>query len=75
MLPLGARVAAEAALQPAPRVQRGLGRRHHVEGRRRSPALLEVADPQFATCKLPLNVGAFLKLFEIVQLNVLQNLL
>lgn len=60
VLALGARVPAQPALQPAPRVQRGLGRRHHVEGRRRRAALLEIADPQLAAGELPLHVGALL---------------
>jgi hypothetical protein len=61
VLPLGARVPAEAALQPAPGVEQRLGRRQHVEGRRRRAALLEVADPQLASRELPLHVRALLQ--------------
>lgn len=59
----GPRMAAELALQPLECINEGLGRWDDVERRRTGAALLEITDPQTATCKLPLHIGTFLRFY------------
>lgn len=53
-------LAAYPVMDPPDQIPHALGRGDDVERRRHGASLLEVADPQFAPCVLPLGVRPFL---------------